>query len=79
MFKTTDYGQTWKPIAGNLPAFGWVNSIRQDPVNRNLLYAPTEFGFYISLDDGARLGAVHAESAARARRRGRSSTRAIAI
>ncbi len=30
-----------------------MNSIRQDPVNRNLLYAPTEFGFYISLNDGA--------------------------
>ncbi len=29
-----------------------MNSIRQDPVNRNLLYAPTEFGFYISLNDG---------------------------
>jgi len=52
IFKTTDYGQTWKAIQSNLPAFGWVNSIRQDPVNRNLLYAPTEYGFYISLDDG---------------------------
>jgi hypothetical protein len=29
-----------------------VNSIRQDPVNHNLLFAPTEFGFYVSLDDG---------------------------
>ena len=26
--------------------------IRQDPVNRNLLYAPTELGFYVSLNDG---------------------------
>ena len=39
-------------MTGNLPAWGWLNSIRQDPVNRNLLYAPTEFGFYISLNDG---------------------------
>ena len=31
---------------------GNVNSIRQDPVNRNLLYAPTEMGFFVSLDDG---------------------------
>jgi len=53
VFKTTDYGQTWKSVSGNLPASGWVNSVRQDPVNRNLIYAPTEFGFYISLDDGA--------------------------
>ena len=52
VFKTTDYGQTWKSVSGNLPATGNVNSIRQDPKNRNLLYAPTEFGFYISLNDG---------------------------
>jgi hypothetical protein len=51
VFKTTDYGRTWTNAAGNLP-IGNVNSIRQDPVNRNLLYAAAEFGFYISLDDG---------------------------
>jgi hypothetical protein len=51
VFKTTDYGKTWTSIAGNLP-MGNVNSIRQDPVNRNLLYVAAEFGFYISLDDG---------------------------
>jgi photosystem II stability/assembly factor-like uncharacterized protein len=52
VFKTTDYGKTWTSVTGNLPTFGNVNSIRQDPVNKNLLYAPTELGFYISLDDG---------------------------
>lgn len=52
VFKTTDYGKTWTNVTGNLPAFGNLNSIRQDPVNKNLLYAPTELGFYISLDDG---------------------------
>jgi photosystem II stability/assembly factor-like uncharacterized protein len=52
VFKTTDYGKTWTSVSGNLPAVGHVNSIRQDPVNRNLLYAPTELGFYVSLDDG---------------------------
>jgi hypothetical protein len=51
VFKTTDYGQTWTSISSNLPR-GNVRSIRQDPVNANLLYAATEFGFYISLDDG---------------------------
>lgn len=51
VFKTTDYGRTWTSAAGDLPP-GNVNSIRQDPKNRNLLYAPTEFGFYISLNDG---------------------------
>jgi hypothetical protein len=52
VYKTTDYGATWKSVTGNLPARNVVNSIRQDPVNRNLLYAPTELGFYVSLDDG---------------------------
>lgn len=52
VFKTTDYGKTWTPVSGNLPAMGNVNSIREDPVNRNLLYAPTELGFYVSLDAG---------------------------
>ncbi|HXT69198.1 MAG TPA: hypothetical protein VN700_05565 [Vicinamibacterales bacterium] len=55
VFKTTNYGQTWTAITGNLPK-GNVNSIRQDPKNRNLLYAATEFGLYISLNDG---GAWH--------------------
>src|SRR5690606_39110483 len=52
VFKTTDYGQTWTSISGNLPQWGNVNTIRQDPVNRSLLYAATEFGFYITLDEG---------------------------
>jgi hypothetical protein len=52
VFRTTDYGATWTNITSNLPARGHVNSIRQDPVNRYLLYAATEFGLYISLDEG---------------------------
>jgi hypothetical protein len=52
VFKTTNYGQNWTAVSGNLPQWGCVNSIRQDPVNRNLLYAPTEFGFYISMNEG---------------------------
>jgi hypothetical protein len=51
VFKTTDFGKTWTAITGNLPK-GNVNSIRQDPKNRSLLYAATEFGLYISLNDG---------------------------
>jgi hypothetical protein len=51
IFKTTDYGKTWAPVSGDLPE-GNVNSIRQDPVNRNLLYSTNEFGFYVSLDEG---------------------------
>jgi photosystem II stability/assembly factor-like uncharacterized protein len=52
IFKTTDYGKTWTSISGDLPVVGNVNSVRQDPVNKNLLFAPTELGFYVSLNDG---------------------------
>jgi photosystem II stability/assembly factor-like uncharacterized protein len=52
VYRTTDYGKTWKSIKGNLP-FGWVHVIREDPMNRNLLYVGTEFGIYASLDGGA--------------------------
>ena len=37
IYKTTDFGETWTSIAGNLPE-GNVNVIREDPKNRNLLY-----------------------------------------
>jgi len=52
LYKTTDFGRTWKSIKGNLP-FGWVHVVREDPKNRNLLYAGTEFGVFASLDGGA--------------------------
>jgi len=52
VFVTRDFGQSWESIASNLPAFGNVNTIRQDPKNPDLLYAGTEFGFFVSLDDG---------------------------
>lgn len=52
IFVTRDYGQTWSSIVSNLPPWGNVNTIRQDPRNRNLLYAGTEYGFYVSLDEG---------------------------
>lgn len=53
VFKTTDYGKTWTNLAGNLPPHGHVNVVREDSVNRNLLFVGTESGFYISLDAGA--------------------------
>jgi hypothetical protein len=51
IFKTTDFGATWTALANNLPA-GNVNVVKEDPKNRNLLYAGTEYGFFISLDGG---------------------------
>ena len=51
VFKTTDFGESWASVAGNLPAAN-VNVIREDPKNRNLLYLGNEYGFYISMDGG---------------------------
>lgn len=53
VFVTHDYGKTFQNISGNLPARGNVLVIREDPKNRELLYAGTEFGLFISLDAGA--------------------------
>ncbi len=54
VFVTRDSGKTWQAVANNLPAYGNVQVIREDPVNRNLLYVGTEFGLYASLDGGRR-------------------------
>ena len=51
IFVTKDFGETWTSVSGNLPD-GNVNVIKEDPKNRNLLYAGTEYGFYISLNGG---------------------------
>jgi len=52
VFVTRDYGQTFQSVAGNLPAAGNVQIVREDPKNRNLLYAGTEFGLFVSVDGG---------------------------
>jgi hypothetical protein len=52
VYVTRDYGETWTSIVGDLPAFGNVNTVRQDPKNPTVLYVGTEFGFYISGDEG---------------------------
>ncbi len=51
-YVTRDFGETWTDISANLPEYGNVNTIRQDPRNPDLLYVGTEFGFFVSLDDG---------------------------
>jgi photosystem II stability/assembly factor-like uncharacterized protein len=52
IFKTTDSGKTWTSIAGNLPAKAYVQIVREDPKNTNLLYAGTELGLFASYDGG---------------------------
>jgi hypothetical protein len=56
LFKTTDTGDSWQLLVGNLPAEGPIHVIREDPFRKDLLYAGTEFGLFVSLDGG---GAWH--------------------
>ncbi|MBT8291075.1 MAG: glycosyl hydrolase, partial [Muriicola sp.] len=51
IYKSEDYGKTWKSIASNLPASP-VNVILEDPANDQLLFAGTDNGLYVSLDQG---------------------------
>jgi photosystem II stability/assembly factor-like uncharacterized protein len=52
IYKTSDFGKSWTKIANGIPDGAFVHAVRQDPVNKNLLYAGTELGVYISFDDG---------------------------
>jgi photosystem II stability/assembly factor-like uncharacterized protein len=55
IFKTTDYGKTWKNISGDIPhsKFSFVHVVRADPVRKGMLYAGTDNALYVSWDDGA--------------------------
>lgn len=52
IFKTEDYGKTWVSITSGIAADHFVRVVREDPNREGLLYAGTEFGLYVSLDDG---------------------------
>jgi hypothetical protein len=56
IFRTDDYGASWTRIADGsrgIPKHHFVRVIREDPVRRGLLFAGTEFGLSMSMDDGA--------------------------
>jgi photosystem II stability/assembly factor-like uncharacterized protein len=54
LFRTTDYGKTWTALATpQTPGLrGFAHVIREDAVNRNLLFLGTEFGLWMSIDGG---------------------------
>lgn len=52
VFKTEDFGKTWMSISGDLPDGQVAYVIREDPINRNLLFLGTEFGIFISTSGG---------------------------
>ncbi|HEV8266152.1 MAG TPA: glycosyl hydrolase [Gemmatimonadales bacterium] len=53
VYKTRDYGRTWRRIVAGIPDNHFIRVVREDPVRRGLLYAGGEFGVYVSFDDGA--------------------------
>jgi len=54
VFKTSNYGETWVKITNGITdKHTFVRSVREDKKRKGLLYAGTETGLYISLDDGA--------------------------
>ena len=52
VFKTSDGGNSWRNITGNLPSKAYVQVVREDPKNANLLYAGTELGLFASYSGG---------------------------
>ncbi|HEV8370053.1 MAG TPA: hypothetical protein VGQ39_19015 [Pyrinomonadaceae bacterium] len=52
LYRTSDYGKTWKKIVNGIPETTFTRVIREDPNKRGLLYAGTETGIYISFDNG---------------------------
>ena len=57
IYKTCDYGESWQAITGSgegaIPGHDFVRVVRADPRCAGVLYAGTETGLYVSLDDGA--------------------------
>ena len=52
IYKTADFGKSWKEIVSGIAPDHWVHVVREDPARRDLLYCGTELGMYISFDGG---------------------------
>ncbi|HNR07019.1 MAG TPA: glycosyl hydrolase [Saprospiraceae bacterium] len=52
IYKTEDFGKTWKKIVSGIPGEHFTRVVRADPGRKGLLYAGTETGMYISFNDG---------------------------
>ncbi|MGE5083504.1 MAG: WD40/YVTN/BNR-like repeat-containing protein [Acidobacteriota bacterium] len=52
IYRTHDGGKNWKLITAGLPEFGPVDTVREDPVRKGLLFAGTENSVWVSFDDG---------------------------
>ncbi len=54
IYKTENWGKSWKKITAGLPADDFIRVVRADPGRAGLLYAGSETGLYVSFDDGKR-------------------------
>jgi photosystem II stability/assembly factor-like uncharacterized protein len=54
VYRTDDFGKSWTPLMNGFAKDEPVRVVREDPERAKLLYAGTEFGMYVSFDDGAR-------------------------
>src|ERR1041385_7555648 len=52
LYKSTDYGNTWTKITNGIPADAFTRVVREDDVRKDLLFAGTELGLFISYDGG---------------------------
>ncbi|MEO1260250.1 MAG: hypothetical protein AAFZ15_15755 [Bacteroidota bacterium] len=52
LFRTRDYGKTWERLVEARDVFGYVYCFEQDPVEPRLYFCGTEFGLYVSFDEG---------------------------
>jgi len=52
IYRTRDGGRTWMRITAGLPAGVYLQTVKEDPVKRGLLFAGTELGVHVSFDDG---------------------------
>jgi photosystem II stability/assembly factor-like uncharacterized protein len=52
IYSTHDGGKTWNEISRGIPEGAYVNSVKEDPKQKGLLYAATELRVYVSFDDG---------------------------
>jgi photosystem II stability/assembly factor-like uncharacterized protein len=52
IYKTSNYGKTWKLITKGIPSHHFTRCLRADPLQKGILYCGTEQGIYISYDDG---------------------------
>jgi photosystem II stability/assembly factor-like uncharacterized protein len=52
IYRTHDGGKTWTKVVNGIPDRAFVNSVKEDPEQKGLLYAATELRVYVSFDDG---------------------------